>query len=124
MKERRIKMAYKSSIILNKEKYDSYFDNTFKNTIIHHLKCLLLGIFTLGLAYPWIICMKYESTCKHTVICGKRLKFIGNPKELIGHWIFWWILIVITFGLYGLVVKIRFQQWTSANTIFEDVEIK
>ena len=53
-----------------------------------------------------------------------RLKFIGNPKELIGHWIFWWILIVITFGLYGLVVKIRFQQWTSANTIFEDVEIK
>ena len=84
-------MAYKSSIILNKEKYDSYFDNTFKNSIVHHLKCLLLGIFTLGLAYPWIICMKYEATCKHTVICGKRLKFIGNPKELIGHWIFWWI---------------------------------
>ena len=80
MKERRIKMAYKSSIILNKEKYDSYFDNTFKNSIVHHLKCLLLGILTLGLAYPWIICMKYEATCKHTVICGKRLKFIGNPK--------------------------------------------
>ncbi|ABG85518.1 hypothetical protein [Clostridium perfringens] len=117
-------MTYKSSIILNKEKYNSYFDNTFKNSIVHHIKCLLLGVFTLGLAYPWIICMKYESTCKHTVICGKRLKFIGDPKELIGHWIFWWILIVITFGLYGFVVKTKFQQWTNANTIFDDVQIK
>lgn len=117
-------MDHKSSIILNKEKYDSYFDNTVKNTIFHHLKCLLLGIVTLGLAYPWILCMKYEEKCEYTVICGKRLKFIGDPKELIGHWLLWWILIIITLGFYSLVVSVRFEQWTTANTIFEDVEIK
>ena len=111
-----------SSIIINKEKYDSYFDKKVSEYILLHIKMLLLGIVTLGLAYPWIICIKQKATCKHTVICGKRLKFIGDPKELINHWILWWILIVITFGLYSLVVKIRFERWITANTIFEEVE--
>ncbi|MGL4338325.1 MAG: hypothetical protein ACRCST_15690 [Turicibacter sp.] len=114
-------MINQSSIIVNKEKYDSYFDNSLKNTVIHHLKSIFLFVITLGLAYPWILCMKYEAKNKHTVVCGKRLKFIGNPNELIKHWFFWWFLIVITFGIYGLVVKVRFEQWVSANTIFEEV---
>lgn len=112
-----------SSILLNKRKYDSYFDNTVKNTILHHIKCILLGVVTLGFAYPWIVCMGQESKCNHKVICGKRLKFIGDPKELIGHWILWWFLTIITVGLYGLVVKVRFEQWITANTVFEDTEI-
>lgn len=111
---------YTSSIIKNKLKYNSYFDNTLKNTLIHHIKMILLGLVTLGLAYPWILCSSQKAKCKHTVINGYRLKFIGDPKELIGHWILWWILIIITFGIYGLVVKLRFQQWVVANTIFED----
>lgn len=110
-----------SSIIINKEKYDSYFDKRVKDAICMHIKMILLGVVTLGLAYPWIICIKQTARCKHTVICGKRLKFIGDPKELIGHWLLWWVLIVITFGLYGLVVKVRFEQWITANTVFEDV---
>lgn len=117
-------MVNKSSIIKNKEKYDSYYDNTTKNYIIQHLKWIFLEVITLGLAYPWVLCMKYEEKCEYTVICGKRLKFIGNPKELIKHWFFWWILIIITLGFYSLVVSVRFEQWTAANTIFEDVEIK
>ena len=111
-----------SSIIINKEKYQSYFDKKVSEYILLHIKMLLLGILTLGLAYPWIICIKQKATCKHTVICGKRLKFIGDPKELIDHWILWWILIVITFGLYSLVVKIRFERWITANSLFDEVE--
>lgn len=115
-------MSKQSSIILNKEKYDSYFDNTVKNSVLHHIKTIVLGFITLGLAYPWIICMEQKEKCKHTVICGKRLKFIGDPKELIGHWLLWWVLIIITIGIYGLVVKVRFEQWITANTIFEDIK--
>lgn len=116
-------MIEQSSIIVNKDKYNSYFDNSVKNTIIHHLKSIFLGVITLGFAYPWILCMKYESKCKHTVVCGKRLKFIGDPKELLKHWFFWWILTIVTFGIYGLIVNVRFEQWVAANTIFEDGEI-
>ena len=43
-----------SSIIINKEKYDSYFDKKVSEYILLHLKMILLGIVTLGLAYPWI----------------------------------------------------------------------
>ena len=129
-KEKHIKIIKKlaeknkiSTIIVNKFKYDSYFDNTFKNYTIHHIKMILLGIITLGFAYPWILCSNQKALCKHSVICGKRLRFIGDPKELLQHWILWWFLSVITFGLYSLlVVKIRFQQWISANTIFEECD--
>ena len=114
----------RSSIRENKIKYGSYYDNTFKSALMHRIKIIFLGIITLGLAYPWILCMKQEARCKHTIICGKRLKFIGDPKELIGHWLVWWLVIIITFGLYGLVVKIKFQQWVAANTVFEDTELK
>ena len=107
-----------STIIENKQKYDSYFDNTVKNAVIHHIKVILLGVVSLGFAYPWMLCMKYEAKYKHTVVCGKRLKFIGDPKELIAHWVLWWILIICTFGLYSIVVKVRFEQRISANTVF------
>ncbi|MGL5868259.1 MAG: hypothetical protein ACRC1T_01445 [Clostridium chrysemydis] len=113
-----------STIITNKEKYDSYCDVRLKSEISHTLKSIILGVITLGIAYPWILCNKQKFKCEHTVICGKRLKFIGDPKELIGHWILWWFLIIITLGIYGLVVKIRFSQWITANTIFDDTEIK
>lgn len=112
-----------SSIVANKEKYNSFSDKTLKGSIKLKIKCFLIGLFTLGLAYPWIICMKENSRCKHTVVCGKRLKFIGNPKELTRNWFFWWLLTVLTFGLYSLVVKVRFDQWIASNTIFEEVEI-
>ena len=112
-----------TSIILNKTYYDSYFDKKVKDAVILHVKMILFGIVTLGFAYPWIICIKQRATCKHTVICGRRLKFIGDPKELIAHWILWWFLSVITLGIYTLAVKVRFEQWIAANTVFEDTVV-
>ncbi|CEK32681.1 hypothetical protein JGS6364_PCS1200721 (plasmid) [[Clostridium] sordellii] len=50
-----------SSIIINKEKYDSYFDKRIKDYIILHIKMILLGVVTLGLAYPWIIFIKQRA---------------------------------------------------------------
>lgn len=76
---------YASSIIKNKIKYNSYYDNTFKNSLIHHIKMLFLGLVTLGFAYPWILCSSQHAKCKHTVVSGRRMKFIGDPKELIYH---------------------------------------
>ncbi|MGL4735891.1 MAG: hypothetical protein ACRCW2_00415 [Cellulosilyticaceae bacterium] len=112
-----------SSIITNKKKYDSYFDKTVKDYVILNIKFLLICIGTLGIAYPWALCMKYKATQHHTVICGKRLKFIGNPQELIGHWLWWWFLSIITFGIFGFVAHIRMEQWITANTVFEDTPL-
>ena len=37
-----------SSIILNKDKYHSYYDNTVGHYIGHEVKLFLLAVFTLG----------------------------------------------------------------------------
>ena len=117
-------MRKNSSIIENKEKYDSYFDKKVKDYIILKIKCIAICVLSLGIAYPWALCMEYKAKSHHTVICGKRLKFIGDPKELIFHWLLWWFLSIITFGFFIIVTHVRMDQWITANTIFEDVEIK
>ncbi|MGL5648103.1 MAG: hypothetical protein ACRDDY_09650 [Clostridium sp.] len=114
-------ISARSTIEDNKNKYGSCYDNTLKNVFFTNMKVILLGIFTLGFAYPWMICIKERSKYSHTVINGKRLKFIGNPKDLLYHWFFWYFLIIITIGLYGIVVHFKFKQWETSNVIFEDV---
>lgn len=42
-------MEYKrSTIIDNKMKYGSYYDQHFKSALIHQIKLVLLGVVTLG----------------------------------------------------------------------------
>jgi len=57
-----------SSIITNKEIYDSYCDRTIVGVIKLRLKCFLIFILTLGFAYPWIMCSLENARCSRTVI--------------------------------------------------------
>ncbi|MGL5577477.1 MAG: hypothetical protein ACRDCW_18215 [Sarcina sp.] len=118
------KRVLDETIIKHKRVYNSYFDKKVDQYIWFQIKMKILGVVTLGLAYPWILCSQQKSKCQNMVICGRRLKFIGNPKDLIGHWILWWFLSAITLGIYLLVVKVRFQQWVTANIIFDDVPVE
>lgn len=111
-----------STIEINKKKYNSYFDESVKAYMIVKLKFYMMCIFSLGLAYPWALCMKYKAKYHHTVVCGKRLKFIGNPLDLAHHWFWWWLLCIITIGIYALFLHVRMEKWTIANVIFEEAE--
>lgn len=106
----------------NRNRYQSCYDNTLKNLLFTNIKVILLGIFTLGFAYPWMICIKEQSKYSHTVINGNRLKFIGKPKDLLYYWFVWYVLIIITAGLYGIVVHFKFKQWVASNVVFEEIE--
>ncbi|MGL4740221.1 MAG: hypothetical protein ACRC41_05365 [Sarcina sp.] len=112
------------TIIKNKRIYNSYFDKKVDQYVWLQIRMKILKVITLGLAYPWILCIEQEAKCKNMVVCGKRLKFIGQPKDLIRHWVLWWFLSLLTLGIYGIVVKVRFQQWVIANTIFDDIKIQ
>lgn len=121
MKEH-IQSKMKQSVIeVNKEKYNSYFDESVAAYFILQIKFLTICIFSLGLAYPWAFCMKYRAKYHHSVVCGKRLKFIGKPVDLAHHWIFWWFLCIITLGLFSFALHVRMEKWTLANVIFEEV---
>lgn len=57
--------------------------------------------------------------CKHTYIDGQRLVFSGTGRGLFGLWITWFLLIVITLGIYFFWVAPFIQQWKVEDTDFD-----
>ena len=57
---------------------------------------------------------------RHTVINGKRLRFTGTAMQLFGNWVKWILLTIITLGIYGLWVGIKYAKWEVKHTEFED----
>lgn len=97
---------------------DSYFDGGYFAYLGLSLLVGLLSTLTLGIAYPWLFCMKERWAAKHTVICGKRTVFDGSGGALIGRYLLWWLLTVITFGIYGFWMSIALKKWITRHTHF------
>ena len=77
---------------------------------------ILITVITLGLAYPWAVCMKECWIAKHTIIDGKQLVFDGTGVQLIGKYLLWWFLTIITFGIYSFWLNIKMKQWVVKHT--------
>ena len=98
---------------------ESYFDGRLLEKIAWRLLGGFITAITLGICYPWAVCMIYNWEIKHTVIAGKRLKFDGTAVGLFGNWIKWFLLSVITCGIYGFWVGIKLKQWKVSHTSFD-----
>ena len=98
----------------------SYFDGGLLQLIGWQILGGLITVLTLGICYPWAICMIYRWEAKHTVINGRRLKFNGTAMQLFGNWIKWLLLTIITFGIYGFWLNIKLIQWKTKHTEFAD----
>ena len=62
------------------------------------------------------MCILYNWKVKHTVIDGRRLYFDGTAIQLFGNWIKWWVLTLVTFGIYGFWLNIKLTQWITKHT--------
>ena len=98
----------------------SYFDGGLLQLIGWQILGGLITALTLGICYPWAICMIYRWEAKHTVINGRRLKFDGTAMQLFGNWIKWILLTIITLGIYGFWLNIKLIQWKTKHTVFAD----
>lgn len=103
---------------MNKEK--SYFDGGLLQLIGWKIIGALITVFTLGICYPWAVCMVYGWEAKHTVINGKRLTFDGKAVQLFGNWIKWLLLTLITLGIYSFWLSISLRKWKTKHTRFKD----
>lgn len=101
------------------EKNNSYFDGRLIQLIGWRFLGFLLVAITLFIAAPWAECMVYKWEASHTVIDGKRLKFVGTGGQLFGHWIKWLLLTIITLGIYSFWLIIKLKKWRVKHTIFE-----
>ena len=98
----------------------SYFDGGLLQLIGWQILGGLVTVLTLGICYPWAICMIYRWEAKHTVINGRRLKFNGTAMQLFGNWIKWILLTLITLGIYSFWLNIKLIQWKTKHTEFAD----
>ena len=97
---------------------NSYFDGGLFQLIGWRLLGWLITILTLGICFPWALCMVYNWEIKHTVIEGKRLRFDGTALQLFENWIKWLLLTIITFGIYSFWVQIAIKKWKTKHTFF------
>ena len=97
---------------------NSYFDGGLLQLIGWQLLGGFITFLTLGICYPWAVCMIYNWETKHTVINGRRLKFTGTAMQLFGSWIKWLLLCIITLGIYSFWVSIALKKWKVKHTEF------
>lgn len=96
----------------------SYFDGGLLQLVGWHILGVFLTLCTLGICYPWAVCMVYRWETRHTVIDGRRLEFDGTALGLFGLWVKWWILCIVTLGIYGFWVSISIRKWKAKHTHF------
>lgn len=80
---------------------------------------LLVTLITLGIALPYAIVLRQRWICRNTFIEGRRLMFTGSGMGLFGNWIKWWLLIIVTLGIYSFWVVPRLTKWKVENQAFD-----
>jgi uncharacterized membrane protein YjgN (DUF898 family) len=75
---------------------------------------------TLGIATPWIICIIMRWICSHTTKDGKRFRFKGTGGGLFGRFIIWWLLSLITLGIYSFWSTRNQIRWVVENIEMDD----
>lgn len=107
--------------------YESKFTGgAFANYFIG-LITVIVTILTLSLAYPAMACWKKRWEANHTFLNGRRLRFDGRAMQLLGKYIIWVLLSLITFGIYYIFcMKVALEKWHTKHTHFagspEDIE--
>ena len=84
---------------------------------INLLQTFLIFI-TLGFGVPWAVCLKERWIAKHTIIDGRQLVFDGTGGQLFGNYIKWFLLTILTLGIYGFWLDIKMKQWITKHTHF------
>ncbi len=85
------------------------------------LATILVSLITLGLAYPAMVCWKLKWKASHTYLNGRQLAFDGNAMQLMGKYVLWMFLSLITFGLYYIFsAELKLTEWEIKHTHFSD----
>ena len=64
-------------------------------------------------------CMLLRWQARHTTVCGKRMCFDGKGLHLIGRYLLWGLLTVVTLGIYGLWMGVNMKKWQTKHTHFQ-----
>ena len=94
----------------------SKWDGGVLETLVAGIVASLMITFTCGIATPWAVCYLWNFIISHALIDGRRLSFDGTGAQLFGNWIKWFLLTVITCGIYSFWVTPRLCHWICKHT--------
>ena len=100
----------------------SYFDGNYFAYIGLCLLFIIITVCTLFIGLSYAMCMLHRWNCKHTVMEGKRMRFIGKSEALLGRLALWSIFTVLTAGIFALFIPVKVKKWYAENTFFYDDE--
>lgn len=113
---------------INVDEDSSDNKSQFDGTTLQYIGWILLGVFitvcTIGILYPFALCLMYNWRIKHTIIDGDRMEFDGRALQLFGLWIKWVLLSIITIGIYSLWIPISLLKWETKHTNKEGLSDK
>lgn len=98
----------------------SYFDGSTLGLIGISLLFWCLIAFTLGIGTPWAVCKYHSWKSSHTVINGRRLKFVGTPGDFFKIFIKCFLLTIITCGIYSIWLYVAEEKWVAKNKTLDD----
>lgn len=103
------------------KKEESEFDGHWYQLLGWDILASIITICTLGICFPWAMCLICDWECKHTIVDGKRLAFDGKGHQLFGKYICWILLSIITIGIYWIVCgQIAMKKWETKHTHFAE----
>ncbi len=102
------------------EKTPSRFDAGVLQCIGVTILTSIIITLTFGIATPWAVCYMYRFIISHLVIDERRLTFDGTGGQLFGNWIKWFLLMIITLGIYSFWVYPKMINWVAKHTHFAD----
>ncbi len=94
----------------------SKFTGGLLSFVVNCILAWIVTVFTLGICFPWAVCIMINWFVKHVEIDGQKLTFDGNGAQLFGNYIKWWLLIIVTFGIYSWWVGIKMSNWVVSHT--------
>ena len=78
-------------------------------------------VATFGFGFAWCMCKIFEWEINNVVIEGRRLKFAGTSKKLFVRGLIWWVLSIVTLGIFPLFfLNKALYRWRIENTTFAD----
>ena len=98
------------------ETKNSNFDGNLLQLIGLNLLSVFVVIITFGLAYPSVLCWKEKWLWKHKEIDGHRFVYDGKGIQLIGKWMCWFTLSILTFYIFAWFIPIKIYKWKLSHT--------
>lgn len=97
------------------------FDGNLAVWFFIRLGCFLLNVCTLFLLKPFTYCWKRGWYIRHCVYDGRRMVFDGNGAQLFGAYIKWFLLSIVTLGVYYLLwMSLNMKRWETEHTHLEE----